>query len=270
MQPMPRRVVVTLICVLAACGGPSPPGVSGARTDLAAGGATSLPASRVSYGAPLEQAAAPISLTASDGTGLELVRLDARAAVDGPLAFTELRLTFANPQDRVLEGRFAITLPDGAAISRFAMKIDGAWMEAEMVERMAARRAYEDFLHRAQDPALLEKEAGNEFRARVFPIPARGEKDIIIAYSQELADPDAPFVVPLRGLPKIRSVEAHVAVARVDGAALRWDQTELAEHDWQPDRDLAVPGSGAAHARWGRPAWWRSASPRRSPRTGRR
>ena len=122
-----------------------------------------------------------MGLTTADGTGLELVDLHAQAVLDGPLAFTELRLTFENPEDRVLEGRFEITLPEKAAISRFAMKIGDTWQEAEMVERQAAQRAYEDFLHRRQDPALLEKEAGNEFRARIFPIPAKGRKEILIS-----------------------------------------------------------------------------------------
>ena len=45
-----------------------------------------------------------------------------------------------------------------------------------MVELQAAREAYEDFLHRRQDPALLEKEAGNQFPARVFPIPPRATR----------------------------------------------------------------------------------------------
>ena len=129
----------------------------------------------------------PISLTASDGTGLRLVNLVARAVLDGPLAFTELKLTFHNPENRVREGRFAITLPAGAAISRFAMRIQNRWQEAEVVERQRARQIYEDFLHRKQDPALLEKAAGNRFRARVFPIPANGVKDLIISYSQNLA-----------------------------------------------------------------------------------
>jgi hypothetical protein len=75
------------------------------------------------------QVAAPLSLTASDGAGLELVALDAQVVVEAPLAFTELRLTFSNPEDRVREGRFEITLPPGAALSRFAMKIDGRWKE---------------------------------------------------------------------------------------------------------------------------------------------
>ena len=45
----------------------------------------------------------PLSLTSSDGTGLKLTRLVSRAVVEGPLAFTELRLSFENPQDRVIE-----------------------------------------------------------------------------------------------------------------------------------------------------------------------
>jgi hypothetical protein len=201
------------------------------------------------YAAELAAApAVPISLTTGDGTGLTMTRLDAEAVVDGPLAFTELRLTFQNPEDRVLEGRFAITLPEGAAVSRFAMKIDGKWMEAEMVERQAARRAYEDFLHRRQDPALLEKEAGNEFRARVFPIPAKATKELIVSYSQELPDPDEPYLLALRGLPRIGEVRAVVHVAKVEAGAMSWQDVTLAEKDWQPDRDLAVPGSGASHA----------------------
>ncbi len=187
--------------------------------------------------------AAPLSLTASDGTGLELVSMDARAVIDGPLAFTELRLSFRNPRDRVLEGRFSITLPDGAAISRLAMKINGAWMEAEVVERQRARRAYEDFLHRKQDPALMEKEAGNEFRARIFPIPAKGVKDIIISYSQELPASGARYTLPLRGLPAIGSVTVDAQVANRSGRGVTRRHVRLSQRGWKPDRDFVIQTS---------------------------
>lgn len=154
---------------------------------------------------------APLSLTASDGSGLKLTRLEARAVVEGPLAFTELHLSFENPRDRVIEGQFKITLPDGASVSRFAMKQDRGWQEGEMVEKQKARLAYEDFLHRRQDPALLEQGAGNEFSARVFPIPARGAKDLIISYSQELTGSKTPYVLPLRGLPELGELDAQVS-----------------------------------------------------------
>ncbi|MFY0536044.1 VIT domain-containing protein [Nannocystis pusilla] len=131
-------------------------------------------ASASSSGAPrssAERRRRPFSLTTQDGTGLKLLSVKSRAVVEDPLAFTELHLAFQNPNDRVIEGRFEINLPPNSAISRFAMLIDGRWQEAEVVELQAARQAYEDFLHRRQDPALLEKSAGNRFSARVFPIP---------------------------------------------------------------------------------------------------
>ncbi len=184
--------------------------------------------------------AAPLALTASDGTGLALVKMDAQAVVDGPLAFTQLHLSFKNPRNREIEGRFRITLPPRAAISRLAMKIDGGWQEAEMVERQQARRAYEDFLHRKQDPALLEKAAGNEFRARIFPIPANGIKEIIISYSQELPKADAVYKLPLRGLPKVDDLSVTAFVGQVSAGAMAYAPTKLERKGWAPDKDFAV------------------------------
>ena len=154
---------------------------------------------------------APVSLSASDGTGLKLVSYSANAVVEDPLAFTELTLVFENPQDRVIEGQFRVTLPRGATVSRFAMKLDGKWQEGEVVEKQAARRAYEDFLHRRQDPALLEQAAGNEFSARVFPIPAKGKKDLIISWSHELPSATSSYVLPLKGLPQIGALNVTVS-----------------------------------------------------------
>jgi hypothetical protein len=160
----------------------------------------------------IEKPAPPIGLTASDGTGLRLVELEARAIVQDPLAFTQIHLVFDNPEDRRLEGTFSITLPDGAALSRFAMKLDDGWQEGEVVEKQAARRAYEDFLHRRQDPALLEQAAGNQFSARVFPIPARGRKEIVVAYSQEIPA-GKTWALPLRGLPELGRLDVKVNLA---------------------------------------------------------
>ncbi len=195
---------------------------------------------------PASEIAAPLSLTASDGTGLQLLALEARSVVQPPLAFTELTLVFQNPEDRVLEGQFRIALPQGASLSRFAMKLEDRWQEGEVLEKQAARRAYEDFLHRRQDPALLEQAAGNEFSARVFPIPARGRKEIAISYSHELRA-DAPFRVQLRGLPRLERFRGWVLLpAASSQAAPRIEQLE--RQGWVPDRDLEVALPSAAQA----------------------
>ena len=163
-------------------------------------------------GKAIASAEVPIRLTSSDGTGLRLQSLQANAVVEDPLALTELHLTFENPESRILEGTFRITLPQGASLSRFAMKVNGVWQEGEVVEKQAARRAYEDFLHRKQDPALMEQGAGNEFSARVFPIPANGIKEIMIAYT-ETVEAGAPYVLPLRGLPQLGTLDIDVHAA---------------------------------------------------------
>ncbi len=193
------------------------------------------------YG-PVEAIApeAPISLTADDGTGLVLESLDANAVIEGPLAFTELRLRFRNPQSRVLEGRFQITLPDGASVSRLAMRMDEGWREAEVVELQAARRAYEDFLHRKQDPMLLEKEAGNQFRARIFPIPANGIKEVIISFSQELHAEDG-YTLPLRGLPAIADLQVRAQVAEKTLAGVRYQSQGESAKGTVPTKDFHVP-----------------------------
>ncbi len=159
------------------------------------------------------QQAPAYQLTTSDGTGLRLVSLNARVAIEDPLALTELHFVFENPQPRTIEGRFELEMPKGAAISRFAMKINDSWQEGEVVERQRARRVFEDFLHRRQDPALLEHDAGNRFRARVFPIPANGRKELIVTYSQELGTAPDLYRLPLVGLPQLDELQVTLVQA---------------------------------------------------------
>lgn len=186
-----------------------------------------------------------IRLTASDGTGLRLLAFKARAWVEAPLALTELHLRFENPSDRIIEGNFEIQLPARAAVSRFAMQIDGRWQEGEVIERQTARRVFEDFLHRRQDPALLEHDAGDRFRARVFPIPARGTKHLILTYSQELTDARTGYRLPLAGLPQLDTLDVQV-LGPGDGAPtelLRIHETDLASPG-----DVVLRETEAPHA----------------------
>jgi hypothetical protein len=182
----------------------------------------------------------PPTLTASDGTGLALTRFTGRAVLEGPLAFTELRLAFVNSQPRVLEGTFKIALPQGASLSRFAMRIGDQWQEGEVVEREKARVAYEDFLHRKRDPALLEQSAGNEFSARVFPIPPNATKEIVVAYAEELRGA-APYILALRGLPKLGAVDVTVSAS-----ATNTPLATVRETEWAPVDDVVVDRASLA------------------------
>jgi hypothetical protein len=230
--------LLVLAAAIAACGGIAP--VASPPQNAPILGTASSPSLAALLPLP------PIRLTASDGTGLALTRMRARAVVADPLAFTELHLTFDNPNPRVLEGRFTIVLPHGATMSRLAMRIDDRWQEGEVVELQKARAAYEDFLHRRQDPALLEQAAGNEFSARVFPVPARGQKEIIVSYAQEVTR-DRPYALPLRGLPALESLDVEIASGDGPPLVVRRDHVT-------PEADLtfdAKPGETGAAVRSG-------------------
>jgi tetratricopeptide (TPR) repeat protein len=189
-----------------------------------------------------------ISLTASDGSGLEMRSLKARVVIEGFLAFTELEMIFYNPENRRREGRFQIILPDNAAISRFAMKIGDRLQEGEIVEKQLARRAYEDFLHRRQDPALLETDSGNRFNARIFPIEAKSEKHLILSYSQRLK---ADYVLPLKGLPKLKQFSLKVfydkeassstKMGELTATLSKRDIISIKKRNYKPSIDFKMP-----------------------------
>lgn len=208
-----------LFLLLVACQAPSrPPHLESAAVVLATDHETNLGAidsqfagaMLASYHQRAKEAVAPLSLTPTDGSELALTALKANITIEGPLAHTELHLTFHNTEARQREGRFQITLPPEAAIGRFAMLVDGTWREARVVDRSRGQQMFESYLHKRVDPALLEQDHGNGFSARVFPIPASGDKEIIIAYDHRISEVE-PYQLALRGLPKTQRLAIHIA-----------------------------------------------------------
>lgn len=196
--------------------GQAPRGTIATAAQIAGPAASKPPISPAANGRRLDReetsaddAAPPITLTASDGTGLRLANVEVLAVQESPLAFTELRLEFDNPSGRTIEGRFRMVLPERAKLARLAMKVGNAYQEAEVVERQAARLAYEDALHQKRDPLLLEQAGGNTVEARVFPIAAHEHKRIIVAYSEPVLD-HVGHVLPLQGLPVLDRVSIKI------------------------------------------------------------
>ena len=138
----------------------------------------------------------PFQLTSSEGVGLRIASVKAETVVDDPLALTELRLVFVNPEPRRIEGRFTLSLPPGASLGRFAMRIGGVLQEGEVVEKQAARLTYEEYLHVRRDPAVLEQGAANEVAVRVFPIEA-GEKWLLPGCAPRSSGPHRAHRRPL-------------------------------------------------------------------------
>lgn len=102
------------------------------------------------------------------------------------VAKTSIDQVFINNHHRDIEGVFIFPIPERAAISEFAMYVGNQRIEGEILDREQARKIYQDIVRRMKDPALLEYMGRNMFRARVYPIPARGEKRIQLSYTEIL------------------------------------------------------------------------------------
>jgi Ca-activated chloride channel family protein len=106
--------------------------------------------------------------------------------VDGPVATTRVDQVFVNDAPYEVEGTYIFPLPEEAAISKFALWVDGEKVEGRVLEKDEARAIYEGIVRKRRDPALLEYVGRNAFQARVYPIPPGGERRIELEYSQIL------------------------------------------------------------------------------------
>ncbi|MBS7230286.1 DUF2135 domain-containing protein [Flavobacterium psychroterrae] len=104
----------------------------------------------------------------------------------GNLATTTAIYTFYNPDNRILEGKLTIPLPEGVSISGYALDINGKLRDAVPVPKERAKEVFESLEKRNIDPGIIEKVEGNNFRTRIYPIPAKGSRTIKITYHQEL------------------------------------------------------------------------------------
>lgn len=130
--------------------------------------------------------------TTSVPLGINDVDIDIQ--VTGNIAVTTMTLNFYNDQNRNLEGQFIFPLAEGQTIHSFAMDVNGVMHEGAVVEKQKGREVFEKIERRRVDPGLLEWSKGNNFSARVFPIPSKGYKKIVVAFQQELEASEDAFL----------------------------------------------------------------------------
>jgi uncharacterized protein YfaP (DUF2135 family) len=117
---------------------------------------------------------------------LKLSKLKVNVDIVGNVVTTTMDMTFHNPQYRIREGELNFPLENEQVVSRFAMELNGKLREGVVVEKEKGRRTFETIVRKGVDPALLEMTKGNNFKARVYPIPMNGYKRIVIGYEEEL------------------------------------------------------------------------------------
>lgn len=150
---------------------------------------------------PLVAAAQAPRMTVRQENGttqlLQIERADVSVTFLGDVAETEFLLNFRNDSNRAVEGEFVLPLPEGATVSGYALEVNGKLREGVAVEKQRARIAYETVKRRMIDPGIVEREAGNIYRTKVYPVPANGTKQLRIRYTEILSQDSKGVVYSL-------------------------------------------------------------------------
>lgn len=128
---------------------------------------------------------------------VQLSKLSVDVVVIGNIATTTMEMLFYNDSSRLLEGELYFPLGEGQTVSRFAMDVEGKLREGVVVEKQKGQQVFENIIRQKIDPGLLEWTKGNNFKARVYPIPSKGYKRILIAYEQELDEINQAYLYSL-------------------------------------------------------------------------
>ena len=156
------------------------------------------------------------NLMANEEDTIRLDNLKIDIKIIGQIAITTLDMTYYNNNSRVMEGEFNFPLAEGQSVSRFALDINGILREGVVVEKEKGRKTFEAITRKGVDPGLLEMTEGNNFRSRVYPLPAKGARRIVIAYEQELTDKGEVdlYSLPLNIKDKVKNFTVHVEVVK--------------------------------------------------------
>ena len=164
-----------------------------------------------------------IAISTPVETPVALESVSVRTDIRGSLAMTSVDMLFYNPNARVLEGELQFPLLDGQRVVGLAMDLDGKLREGVTVDRARGQAVFEEVTRAQIDPALLQVTAGNNYKMRVYPIPARGHKRVVIRYAETLAANGGQrlYRLPLEYAVTLASLELSVQVSDAVPRVLR-------------------------------------------------
>ncbi len=128
-----------------------------------------------------------------------------KVRIAGNVARTEIDEVFSNDTNDELEGIYRFPLPHGAQIERLALEVDGRLVDGEFIDKAKAAAIWRGAIQNAapqqprpkeelvwvpgpwHDPALLEWARGGRFELKIFPIPKKGSRRVVIAYTETIA-----------------------------------------------------------------------------------
>lgn len=108
------------------------------------------------------------------------------AEIQSGIARVEVSQIFRNVGTVPGEGDFVFPIPEGATVREFALYDGEKKLEAHLLNKDEATRAYEEIVRQRRDPALLSYVGRSLLRARVFPVPPGGERRVTLKLASVL------------------------------------------------------------------------------------
>ncbi|HEV8117226.1 MAG TPA: VIT domain-containing protein, partial [Thermoanaerobaculia bacterium] len=143
--------------------------------------------------------------------------------VTGIVARASVRQRFANTAGDCVEGVYVFPLPENAAVDRMRLTAGERVIEAEIRERVEAKKIYEQAKAEGKKASLLEQERPNIFTASVASIGPNETVEIEIEYQETLRFDEGkfhlrfPMVVAPRYDPGSASPDPSAGMAQTSG-----------------------------------------------------
>lgn len=139
------------------------------------------------------------------------------------VADVTVRPVFHNANPYIVEGTYFLSIPAGAQVRDFKMKVGDKEMAAELLDADKARQIYTSIVQKQRDPALLELVGTQMLKCSIFPIAASSDIEVSVTYTTLLSNDgglvtlDVPFSNQFGGDYPVPQVTVKVDIDTVKG-----------------------------------------------------
>lgn len=174
---------------------------------------------------------------------LEKITLD--AVIDGQKARCTLKYVIYNPSDRDIEVDFLAPLPAGGTVTGLTLFDGKQEMPGKVYNKDEAWNIYREIVASLKDPALLEYAGRDTFRARIFPVPAKGRQTLELSFDFLVPKDNGQvaFSFPIAGpmtLGKNPEQDIHVVVKDHKGLSGIYTPVAGADVKHTPGQDAVI------------------------------
>ena len=110
------------------------------------------------------------------------VDIKASIEISGLIAYTKIKQVFINPYDIALEGKYQFPLPENSAVKQLKIKIGDKEIIGEIMEKKAAKMAYQHAKKQGKKASLVQQQRANLFTNNVANIPAHSTVEVILTF----------------------------------------------------------------------------------------